>query len=110
MSAHSVAEALAAQQGGADYLGSGAAFVTSTKTDAGAIDRQVLADIAHTVKIPVVAIGGINADNITQLQNLGLDGVAVVSAIFAAQDIPSAVIELKAKAELVAKSSEKQKG
>ena len=110
VSAHSVAEALAAQQGGADYLGSGAAFVTSTKTDAGAIDRQVLADIAHTVKIPVVAIGGINADNITQLQNLGLDGVAVVSAIFAAQDIPSAVIELKAKAELVAKSSEKQKG
>ena len=110
VSAHSVAEALAAQQGGADYLGSGAAFVTSTKTDAGAIDRQVLADIAQTVKIPVVAIGGINADNITQLQNLGLDGVAVVSAIFAAQDIPSAVIELKAKAELVAKSSEKQKG
>ena len=110
VSAHSVAEALAAQQGGADYLGSGAAFVTSTKTDAGAIDRQVLADIAQTVKIPVVAIGGINADNITQLQNLGLDGVAVVSAIFAAQDIPSAVIELKAKAELVAKSSEKHKG
>ena len=56
------------------------------------------------------ALSGINADNITQLQNLGLDGVAVVSAIFAAQDIPSAVIELKAKAELVAKSSEKQKG
>ncbi len=110
VSAHNVAEALAAQQGGADYLGSGAAFVTSTKTDAGAIDRKVLADIAHTVKIPVVAIGGINAENITQLQNLGLDGVAVVSAIFAAEDIPCAVRELKAKAELVAKSSVKQKG
>lgn len=110
VSAHNVAEALAAQQGGADYLGSGAAFVTSTKTDAGAIDRKVLADIAHTVKIPVVAIGGINAENITQLQNLGLDGVAVVSAIFAAEDIPCAVRELKAKAELVAQSSVKQKG
>ena len=110
MSAHNVAEALAAQQGGADYLGSGAAFVTSTKTDAGAIDRKVLADIAHTVKIPVVAIGGINAENITQLQNLGLDGVAVVSAIFAAEDIPCAVRELKAKAEFVAQSSVKQKG
>lgn len=110
VSAHNVAEALAAQQGGADYLGSGAAFVTSTKTDAGAIDRKVLADIAHTVKIPVVAIGGINAENITQLQNLGLDGVAVVSAIFAAEDIPGAVRELKAKAELVAESSVKQKG
>lgn len=110
VSAHNVAEALAAQQGGADYLGSGAAFVTSTKTDAGAIDRKVLADIAHTVKIPVVAIGGINAENITQLQNLGLDGVAVVSAIFAAEDIPCAVRELKAKAEFVAESSVKQKG
>lgn len=110
VSAHNVAEALAAQQGGADYLGSGAAFVTSTKIDAGAIDRKVLADIAHTVKIPVVAIGGINAENITQLQNLGLDGVAVVSAIFAAEDIPCAVRELKAKAELVAQSSVKQKG
>ena len=110
VSAHNVEEALAAQINGADYLGSGAAFVTSTKTDAGAIDHKVLSAVAHSVKIPVVAIGGINADNITQLQNLGLDGVAVVSAIFAAQDIPSAVIELKAKAELVAKSSEKQKG
>ena len=110
VSAHNVAEALAAQQGGADYLGSGAAFVTSTKTDAGAIDRKVLADIAHTVKIPVVAIGGINAENITQLQNLGLDGVAVVSAIFAAEDIPCAVRELKAKAEFLAQSSVKQKG
>ena len=58
VSAHNVKEALEAENGGADYLGSGAAFVTSTKTDAGAIDHKVLSDVAHSVKIPVVAIGG----------------------------------------------------
>ena len=107
VSAHNVKEALEAENGGADYLGSGAAFVTSTKTDAGAIDHKVLSDVAHSVKIPVVAIGGINKDNISQLEGLGLDGVAVVSAIFAADDISSAVIDLKAKAEKVAESSVK---
>lgn len=107
VSAHNVKEAQAAESGGADYLGSGAAFVTSTKTDAGAIDHKVLADVAHSVKIPVVAIGGINKDNISQLEGLGLDGVAVVSAIFAAKDIPSAVKDLESKAERVAKSSVK---
>lgn len=107
VSAHNVKEALEAENGGADYLGSGAAFVTSTKTDAGAIDHKVLSDVAHSVKIPVVAIGGINKDNISQLEGLGLDGVAVVSAIFAADDISSAVIDLKAKAKKVAESSVK---
>ncbi len=107
VSAHNVKEARAAENGGADYLGSGAAFVTSTKTDAGAIDHKVLADVAHSVKIPVVAIGGINEGNISKLEGLGLDGVAVVSAIFAAKDIPSAVNDLKAKAERVAESSPK---
>lgn len=107
VSAHNVKEARAAENGGADYLGSGAAFVTSTKTDAGAIDHKVLADVAHSVKIPVVAIGGINEENISKLEGLGLDGVAVVSAIFAAKDIPSAVNDLKAKAERVAESSPK---
>ena len=107
VSAHNVKEAQAAESGGADYLGSGAAFVTSTKTDAGAIDHRVLSDVAHSVKIPVVAIGGINKDNISQLEGLGLDGVAVVSAIFAAKDIPSAVKYLESKAERVAESSSK---
>ena len=107
VSAHNVKEAQAAENGGADYLGSGAAFVTSTKTDAGAIDHNVLSDVAHSVKIPVVAIGGINKDNILQLEGLGLDGVAVVSAIFAAEDIFSAVNDLKAKAAKVAESSVK---
>lgn len=107
VSAHNVPEAQAAENGGADYLGSGAAFVTSTKTDAGAIDHNVLFDVAHSVKIPVVAIGGINKDNISQLEGLGLDGVAVVSAIFAAEDISSAVNDLKIKAAKVAESSVK---
>lgn len=107
VSAHNVKEAQAAESGGADYLGSGAAFVTSTKTDAGAIDHKVLSDVAHSVRIPVVAIGGITGGNISRLEGLGLDGVAVVSAIFAAKDIPSAVNELKAKAERVAESSVK---
>lgn len=107
VSAHNVKEAQEAENGGADYLGSGAAFVTSTKTDAGAIDHKVLADVARSVKIPVVAIGGINKDNISQLEGLGLDGVAVVSAIFAAKDIPSAVKDLESKAERVAESSSK---
>lgn len=107
VSAHNVKEAQAAESGGADYLGSGAAFVTSTKTDAGAIDHKVLSDVAHSVRIPVVAIGGITGGNISRLEGLGLDGVAVVSAIFAAKDIPSAVNELKAKAERVAESSSK---
>ena len=107
VSAHNVKEAQAAESGGADYLGSGAAFVTSTKTDAGAIDHKVLSDVARSVRIPVVAIGGITGGNISRLEGLGLDGVAVVSAIFAAKDIPSAVNELKAKAERVAESSSK---
>lgn len=107
VSAHNVKEAQAAESGGADYLGSGAAFVTSTKTDAGAIDHKVLSDVAHSVRIPVVAIGGITGGNISRLEGLGLDGVAVVSAIFAAKDIPLAVNELKAKAERVAESSSK---
>lgn len=107
VSAHNVKEAQAAESGGADYLGSGAAFVTSTKTDASAIDHKVLSDVAHSVRIPVVAIGGITGGNISRLEGLGLDGVAVVSAIFAAKDIPSAVNELKAKAERVAESSVK---
>lgn len=107
VSAHNVKEAQAAESGGADYLGSGAAFVTSTKTDAGAIDHKVLSDVAHSVRIPVVAIGGITGGNISRLEGLGLDGVAVVSAIFSAKDIPSAVNELKAKAERVADSSVK---
>ena len=81
VSAHNAAEALAAQADGADYLGCGAAFVTGTKLDA-----QTMRAVTAAVNIPVVAIGGIEESNILQLQGRGLAGVAVVSAIFAAQD------------------------
>ena len=86
VSAHNVEEALAAQAAGADYLGTGAAFVTGTKTDAKPISKDTIRAICAAVDIPVVAIGGINASNIEKLSGSGVDGVAVVSAIFAQTD------------------------
>lgn len=87
VSVHSVEEALEAVRNGADYLGVGAVFSTSTKADAEALPKQVLGDICSAVEIPVVAIGGISKANISQLSGTGVDGVALVSAIFAAEDI-----------------------
>ena len=84
VSAHNAAEALAAQADGADYLGCGAAFVTGTKLDP--VTAETMRAVTAAVNIPVVAIGGIEESNILQLQGRGLAGVAVVSAIFAAQD------------------------
>ena len=86
VSAHNAAEALAAQADGADYLGCGAAFVTGTKLDAHPVTAETMRAVTAAVSIPVVAIGGIEESNILQLQGRGLAGVAVVSAIFAAQD------------------------
>ena len=94
VSAHSVAEALAAQAAGADYLGVGAAFVTGTKTDAKPISRETIRAITAAVDIPVVAIGGISRDNILELRDCGLDGVAVVSALFVQADVKAAAEEL----------------
>ena len=103
VSAHSVAEALAAQAAGADYLGVGAAFVTGTKTDAKPISRETIRAITAAVDIPVVAIGGISRDNILELRDCGLDGVAVVSALFARADVKDAVEELKALSDRIAR-------
>lgn len=89
VSVHSVEEALEAVKNGADYLGLGAVFSTSTKTDVDLLPRETLRDICAAVDIPVVAIGGINKSNISQLAGTGIDGVALVSAIFAADDIES---------------------
>ncbi len=94
VSAHTVEEALAAQAAGADYLGAGAAFVTGTKQDARPIARETLRAITAAVDIPVVAIGGITRDNIRSLSGLGLSGVAVVSALFAQEDVGAAAAEL----------------
>lgn len=89
VSVHSVEEALEAVKSGADCLGIGAAFSTSTKTDVDVLSRETFRDICAAVDIPVVAIGGINKSNISQLAGTGIDGVALVSAIFAADDIES---------------------
>lgn len=87
VSAQTVDQALKAQQEGADYLGVGAVFSTSTKTDAKNVSYDTLKQICQSVDIPVVAIGGINKENISLLKDSGVKGAAVVSAIFSKPDI-----------------------
>lgn len=87
VSAQTVEQALAAQAAGADYLGVGAVFPTSTKSDAREVSHQTLKEICAAVDIPVTAIGGINKSNMAELSGTGVDGVALVSAIFAAENI-----------------------
>ena len=87
VSVHSVEEALEAVKNGADCLGVGAMFSTSTKTDASVLSKEVLQKICTAVDVPVVAIGGISKSNISELSGTGVDGVALVSAIFSAEDI-----------------------
>ena len=99
VSVHSVAEALEAVRNGADCLGAGAVFATSTKTDVQTMPRETLRAICQAVNIPVVAIGGINKENIAALSGTGVDGVAMVSAIFGADDIEGACRELRALSE-----------
>ncbi|MCI2056403.1 MAG: thiamine phosphate synthase [Oscillibacter sp.] len=95
ISAGCVAEAIAAQAAGADYIGVGAVFHTSTKKDAKDMTREQLLAIRNSVSIPVVAIGGISKRNILELSGSGVDGVAVVSALFGAENPGSATAELK---------------
>lgn len=99
VSAHNVAEARKAAADGADYLGAGAVFATSTKQDVTALSHEGLKAICDAVDIPVVAIGGINAHNISELKGTGVDGVAVVSALFGADDIEAAARHLRALSE-----------
>lgn len=96
VSARTVEQALLAQERGASYLGVGAAFPTSSKDDANVIDHETMKAICEAVDIPVVAIGGISKDNILKLSGNGVDGVAVISAIFAKDNIEEATKELKA--------------
>lgn len=105
ISAGTVEEARAAETAGADYIGVGAVFATGTKKDARYMSIERLREIRSAVHIPVVAIGGINASNLLQLKGSGVDGVAVVSAIFAAEDPGRATAELlKLCRELVAQN------
>ena len=104
VTAKTVEQALNAQNGGADYLGSGAIFETLTKTDTYQIDYKIFTEICQTVKIPVVAIGGIKQENMLQLKGLGMAGIALTSAIFASETIEQTCQELKALAEQVTES------
>ena len=106
ISAGTVEEAVAAEQAGADYIGVGAIFGTSTKKNARNITMDRLNEIVEAVEIPVVAIGGINATNISELAGSKVDGVAVVSAIFAAEHPGEATKELLLKAKAVIESHE----
>ena len=94
VSAHSRSEARRALEAGADYLGCGAAFATGTKNDAAPISQETIRAVTAAVDIPVVAIGGVNRENILELKGLGLSGVAVVSGIFGRPDAEAAAREL----------------
>ena len=95
VSASSIAEAIQAQQDGADYLGVGAMFPTGTKTDADSVSMEELQKIRTAVSLPIVVMGGINKGNAGRFKPMGIDGLAVVSAIIAQSDIKAAAAELK---------------
>ncbi len=95
VSAQPVEQAVLAQQQGADYLGVGAVFPTGSKADADSVSLETLAAICRAVSIPVVAIGGITQQNVTQLAGSGICGVAVISAIYAQENISQAASQLK---------------
>ena len=95
VSAQTVEQAVMAEKHGADYLGVGAVFPTSSKDDAREVDYETLKAICQAVRIPVIAIGGINGQNVDRLKGSGICGVAVISAIFAQEDIKEAAKELK---------------
>ncbi len=99
VSAHTPEEARLAEAAGADYLGAGAVFGSATKTDASLLTPAGLQAVCAAVHIPVVAIGGVNARNILQLQGSGAAGAAVVSGIFGAPDITAACRKLRALAD-----------
>lgn len=94
VTAKTVEQAKKAQADGADYLGSGAVFGSTTKLNAKPMTKELLREITAAVDIPVVAIGGINADNAATLKGTGIAGIAVVGAIFASEDIKAAAREL----------------
>ena len=95
VSAQTVEQALKAQEHGADYLGVGAVFQTGSKADAVEVSHETVKAICEAVDIPVIAIGGITADNVKELAGTGICGIAVISAIFAQKDIKEAAQHLK---------------
>ena len=109
VSADTVEQALLAQRHGADYLGAGAVFPTGSKADASDVDHETLKAICQAVKIPVIAIGGINRENVMELAGSGICGVAVISAIFGARDIEQAARDLKEETRRMVEISEKER-
>ncbi len=99
VSAQTVEQALLAEKMGADYLGVGAVFHTGSKADADDVSHETLKAICRAVKIPVIAIGGIGTGNVMELAGTGICGIAVISALFARQDIRKAAKELRALTE-----------
>lgn len=100
VSAHNLNEAEKALKDGADYLGCGAVFNTSTKKDVTTLSYEGLKEITDNINIPIVAIGGINENNIITLKGSGINGVAVVSSIIGKENVKGASEKLK---ELVKK-------
>lgn len=103
VTAKTVEQALRAQDAGANYLGSGAVFGSTTKLNARPMTKETLASICAAVSIPVVAIGGVNRANAASLAGTGIAGIAVVSGIFAAPDIREECRALRAIAEQIAR-------
>lgn len=99
VSAQTVEQAIIAEKHGADYLGVGAVFATGSKDDADDVSNETLKAICEAVSIPVIAIGGITKDNVSELAGSGICGVAVISAIFGQNDIKKATEDLKASVE-----------
>lgn len=99
VSAQTVEQALLAEARGADYLGVGAVFHTGSKADADDVSHETLKEICRAVHIPVIAIGGISRENVSELAGSGICGIAVISAIFAAADIEEAAKKLKKATE-----------
>ncbi len=106
VSAHNVEEAKRAVSCGADYLGSGAVFGTATKTNVTPMKSETLRAICDAVEIPVVAIGGVDGDNLPLLKGTGVAGAAIVSAIFSADDIEQTCRHLLALSEEMVRGGE----
>ena len=99
VSVQTLEQALCAEREGADYLGVGAVFQTGSKADATLVPLNTLKEICKRVSIPVVAIGGIHADNMHHLYGTGLSGISVISALFGADDVLTAAQDLKLKSK-----------
>ena len=99
VSAHTIEEAKIAKAQGADYLGVGAIFPTSSKDDAEVLGIERLKEMTETVDLPMVAIGGISYDNCLLLKDTGIDGIAVISALFGQKNIKQATIDLKKRVD-----------